>query len=369
MQTAITLGDNIYQLRKEARLTQDDLATFLGVTKASVSKWETGQSCPDIELLPKIATYFGVTVDELIGYEPQMSKAEIARECARLRAAFAERPFEEVHAECQALVRDYFSCYPLLAQIVALYINHVNLAGPEGSASLLNEALQLCRRIRSNSDSSADVKQAEALEATVQLLMGNPQEVADLLRDTSQIDVGADILLANAYSAMGQPDEADKALQGALLQSLVLGVQRLSQLAMLHAADREKLDAIHERTVALIDAFDFESVFLNCGAVHLTFAMAYLQGGDADAALACLEDYERTCRKLEFPLKLHGDAFFDKVEEYAEEVNVLGTAVPRDEALIKRSMVESVTANPLFAALAVEPRFKRIVAGLEEIAR
>ncbi|MDO5118285.1 MAG: helix-turn-helix transcriptional regulator, partial [Eggerthellaceae bacterium] len=61
MASAIALGNNIYQLRKETRLTQDDLATFLGVTKASVSKWETGQSFPDIELLPKIATYFAVT--------------------------------------------------------------------------------------------------------------------------------------------------------------------------------------------------------------------------------------------------------------------------------------------------------------------
>ena len=44
------------------------------VTKASVSKWETGQSYPDILLLPKLATFFNVTVDELIGYEPQLNR-------------------------------------------------------------------------------------------------------------------------------------------------------------------------------------------------------------------------------------------------------------------------------------------------------
>ena len=79
MDSAIAIGANVYRLRKEARLTQDDLASFLGVTKASVSKWETGQSYPDIALLPKIATYFGISVDQLIGYEPQMSKANIKR--------------------------------------------------------------------------------------------------------------------------------------------------------------------------------------------------------------------------------------------------------------------------------------------------
>lgn len=369
MASSLALGDNIYRLRKEARLTQDDLAAFLGVTKASVSKWETGQSFPDIELLPKIATYFDVTVDDIIGYEPQMAKAAIAREYARLRTAFAEKPFGEAHAQCQQLARNYYSCYPLLNQIIALYINHADLADPDARGALLDEALRMCRRIRSNSDSSADVKQAEGSEALILLMSGKPDEAVDVLHDTSQVDVGADILLANAYSALGQLREADKALQGALLQSLVLGVQRLSQLAMLHAADREKLDATHKRTVALIEAFQLESLFLNCGAIYLTFAIAYLQSGDSNAALDCLEDYERTCRKLEFPLKLHGDTFFDKVEEYAEEANVLGTDVPRDEELVKRSLVESVTANPLFAALADDSRFRRIVASLEEIAR
>ena len=58
MESAIAIGTNIYRHRKESHLTQDDLARHLGVTKASVSKWETGQSYPDIELLPKLATYF-----------------------------------------------------------------------------------------------------------------------------------------------------------------------------------------------------------------------------------------------------------------------------------------------------------------------
>ena len=369
MASSITLGKNIFSLRKEARLTQDDLASFLGVTKASVSKWETGQSYPDIELLPKIATYFGVTTDEIIGYKPQMSKQEISRECARLRAAFAEKPFEEVHAECQQLVRDYYSCFPLLASIVSLYINHASLADMDARMALLDEALSICRHIRRNASSSADVKQAEGIESGVLLMMGKPEEVIELLHDTVEVDVGADIVLSNAYSALGQLEAADKTLQSSLFQSLVLDVNRLSQLGMLHAADREKLDQTHTRALALIEAFEMESIYLNCGVIHLSFAMAYLKGGDAQAALDCLEDYERALRKLEFPLKFHGDAYFDKLEDWIEEQTTMDASVPRDDALIKKSMVESVTANPAFAVLADDPRFLRIVASLEEIAR
>ena len=77
MEAGISIARNIARMRKENALTQEDLATFLGVTKASVSKWETGQSYPDIELLPRIATFFGISIDELVGYEPQLSKQEI----------------------------------------------------------------------------------------------------------------------------------------------------------------------------------------------------------------------------------------------------------------------------------------------------
>ena len=369
MTPTISIGSNIYKLRKEARLTQDDLASYLGVTKASVSKWETGQSYPDIELLPRIAAYFGISVDELMGYEPQLSKSDIGRECARLRQAFASEPFERAHAHCQQLVRDYYSCYPLLAQIAVLYLNHLNLVEGAEREKLAEEALGLCRRVRRNSTASVDVRLAEAVGASLLLATDKPQAAIEELGETIGFDMGADVLLANAYSAMGQIDEADKTLQGALFQSLTLCLNRLAQMAVLYAAEPEKLAITHERALGLIDVFEFEDVFLNTAAVHQAFAMAYIMGGNAQRALDCLEDYERACRKLEFPLRLHGDDFFDKAEAWLEDVNDIGTNAPSDDALIKKNMVEGVAANPAFAALVDEPRFKHVVKSLQEIAR
>ena len=91
MEAGISIARNIARMRKENALTQEDLATFLGVTKASVSKWETGQSYPDIELLPRIATYFGMSIDDLVGYDPQMSRREIRATCARLNSSASVR--------------------------------------------------------------------------------------------------------------------------------------------------------------------------------------------------------------------------------------------------------------------------------------
>lgn len=63
----MTIGKNIAQLRKNADMTQEQLAEILGVSAQSVSKWENETTMPDIMLLPVIAGCFGVTVDELYG--------------------------------------------------------------------------------------------------------------------------------------------------------------------------------------------------------------------------------------------------------------------------------------------------------------
>jgi len=63
------IGENLKSLRKNADLTQDEIAEMLGVSPQSVSKWERGDTYPDITLLPSIANIFKISVDALIGMD------------------------------------------------------------------------------------------------------------------------------------------------------------------------------------------------------------------------------------------------------------------------------------------------------------
>ena len=63
---ANTLGSRIGECRKKKGITQDQLAEHIGVSPQAVSKWENDLSCPDITLLPQLADYFNITIDELL---------------------------------------------------------------------------------------------------------------------------------------------------------------------------------------------------------------------------------------------------------------------------------------------------------------
>ncbi len=78
----VYLGENIKRLRRERELTQETLAQILGVTFQSVSNWERGESYPDITMLPEIAGFFKVSVDDLLGINKSENEHEIVSKIA-----------------------------------------------------------------------------------------------------------------------------------------------------------------------------------------------------------------------------------------------------------------------------------------------
>lgn len=88
----IKLNEQIAFLRKQKGLTQEQLARALGVSNQAVSKWESAQCCPDIQLLPDIARLFDVSVDSLLGYNTPPASEDIV---FMLRRQIEELPYGE----------------------------------------------------------------------------------------------------------------------------------------------------------------------------------------------------------------------------------------------------------------------------------
>ena len=82
----MNIGAKIKCLRKEKKVTQEELAEYLMISSQAVSKWETEASSPDIDMLPKLAIFFGTSVDNLLDFsQTQVDTAvtELVAECGR----------------------------------------------------------------------------------------------------------------------------------------------------------------------------------------------------------------------------------------------------------------------------------------------
>ncbi len=157
----IHIGTIIAEKRKQKGLTQQALAEHVGISKPAVSKWESEQSYPDIELLPVLASFFDCTVDELLGYEPQLSRAEVQALYAKLSAEFVSQPFEKVYQKSRALLKQYFSCWVLQFYMALLWINHADIQkDKQKTKELYFEALEVLKRVEKGSKDTVLSRQA-----------------------------------------------------------------------------------------------------------------------------------------------------------------------------------------------------------------
>jgi len=102
----MSIGEKIRELRRGKKLTQEQLAEYLSVSAQAVSKWETGLTCPDIDMLPRLAVLFGVTTDELL----DVDRRRIDREVEAL--VEESLPLRQQPERAEAFYRQALERYP-----------------------------------------------------------------------------------------------------------------------------------------------------------------------------------------------------------------------------------------------------------------
>ena len=88
-------GKTIKELRQKKGLTQEQLAEVVGVSPQAVSKWETNATYPDISLLPILANYFDVSIDQLLSFDVEKKNEEIMEILAKTDALLADEKYGE----------------------------------------------------------------------------------------------------------------------------------------------------------------------------------------------------------------------------------------------------------------------------------
>ncbi len=108
----LKLNERIRALRRKSGRTQEELAGILGVSPQAVSRWESAAGYPDTETLPRLANCFGVSLDELFGYEGDRDRRVDALIERVDRMAWANE-YDDVNLdECASLLREGLAEYP-----------------------------------------------------------------------------------------------------------------------------------------------------------------------------------------------------------------------------------------------------------------
>lgn len=144
----IAIGENIRKLRLEHDLTQEKLAEIIGVTFQSVSKWERGESYPDITIVPSIATFFGVSCDELLGAD-QQEKEEKIQQYINLYEELRLKDSPYVFEQMSKAIKEFPGDFRLLGRYLDMLIFIKSAKDCDGE-EILDEVEKLYNRILKN---------------------------------------------------------------------------------------------------------------------------------------------------------------------------------------------------------------------------
>ena len=148
------LSENLRKYRILKNLTQEDIAAYLGITPQSVSKWERGESYPDITLLPALANIFETSIDLLVGMDT--IRAEGTQYNIHNKAVTYQRNGDYDSAE--KTYRDALLIYPNKPGMI------LGLASTLALKDNTNEAIEL---IEKGLPLSVDEKQKATMRATL----------------------------------------------------------------------------------------------------------------------------------------------------------------------------------------------------------
>ncbi len=362
------IAENILKLRHGKRITQEEVAKYLGVTKASVSKWENAQSIPDVMLLPQLAAFFGVTVDELLGYESELTDNQIEIIYNELRSGFDSGEVKDTFILGNAYVRNHYSCHRFLIRIAGLYIAHVNmLETKDEKTAILEQIKKMCQSLLSESVVQKERRIALSVKCMADLLLGNPELVIDTLAPLCDADgmlyPDTDLLI-QAYQDSERKEDALSFAQVCMFTNLMNHVSTSLGYLTVNMGNASVAKETIARTSETIRTYHMAALNPDlCARFYCIAALFYASVSNATETLKYLDLYAASVDTLfSDGVVYSGDSYFNKLDKWINE-NITSDN-PRSAGL-DPSDVLGILDNPAFGFVNSTPELKNIRTKIE----
>lgn len=286
------LSENIRELRKEKNLRQEQLAEAMGVSTASVSKWETGQCAPELTVLMELADFFQVSMDTLVGHN--LNGSHLGGLMTQLHTAVQNR--EETTAEhlCETILR----CYPNDTGAVEVCADsYYRLFAYTDKEMYMERCIAQTKRLM-------DLKRGEPEKARIERYQTLGNQYAFLKRwDTAmeyyeQSNVGGccNASIASCMLEQGETQDAVVMLSETLMKRMFSNYQAVHNLAdgWLALGEKEKACAALEWLSHVMESMDYNSTLRMLTQVKLV--EIYRSAGQEERAI---EAFRRAVKQIE----------------------------------------------------------------------
>jgi transcriptional regulator with XRE-family HTH domain len=347
----LAIGEVIYKLRKENRVTQEQLANAVGVSVPAVSKWESGGAYPDITLLPSIARYFNTSIDCLLKYEKDLSNDDVIKITDQCSRSFEENSFEDAVRMCESFLRDYPNSMLLKLRAGSMYMTYLSKASDkEDMNRMIKRAIALLEQSALSTEDEIS-HTSNYLLSTLYSMDGDNLKAEEVLSKIPKSKLNPDDMLVSIYMAQKKYEQARKLIHNNIwekLSSIILEIARLSTLCQMENSAKyaEELLFLQRQVIKL---FEVEPVFLQSNSLHL--AEYHIKQQNKEKALEYIEEFAGCIFKLK-SRDLSGHKMFGSMK-------FAGTHP--SEKFINSSVVKLFEQNPEFDFIRDDERFQEIL--------
>lgn len=331
----LKLGENIKKLRFEHDLTQEQLADTLGVSPQAVSRWENGSTYPDIELLPSIAGFFEISLDELIG----MSDFQDEKQLQQILDAYSANTSKGLVWENMDLLRQALKRFPnnetlrfhLMHNLYQIWIRACDSKGQalaqEERSAYLQEAISLGEKLLAHCTDSYIRNSTTGLLASMYHEDGDTQRAIRIAETLPNLWSCSTNLLPHFYTGEKQRRQMQWALDD-YITAILLTIKWLADLNYKNPAltKPQRIQMLQKGIHVIETLFDKgDYLFHNCvmAQFHRYVAAMAVQEKDYELTLDYLEKAAEYAIAYDtLPEKAtHSSLLFDGME-----YNVLNTS-------------------------------------------